>query len=261
MNENDFLIRTGAPLTVSSLQWFPLLMRDYELFLNAKSIFSLRLSSLPPSYASLDFLNALFRMDSDFSSFGKPTEFLNTVLSFFSAALRTPKENILNSLCWKNSENGLILEGFSFNDVFLSSFVLSSKIRPILAKQNGIILPNESDNAEIMESYSQKLKSNKDQNRLDFNIDDLIASVAFQSHVRESEIISHWTIREFEARRNAIERDKNHKIYAAAELSGFVKFKNGNPAPSWCFDLRDDRFGTVSASEITSKLDGNQNQS
>ena len=261
MNDTDFLIRTGAPITAASLPWFPILMRDYELFLNAKPIFTLRLSTLPPSYAALDFLNAVFQMDTDFAAAGKPSVLFQTLLSLYALALRLPREQFFSGVRFKKTENGFSFEGISVGDVFLFSFFLSTKIRSLIAEQNGILLPDEADNAEIMEAYSQKLKTNQNQNRLHFSTDDLIASVAFQSRVRESEILSDWTVREFEARRSAIDRDKNHKIYAQAELSGFVKFKNGNPAPSWCFDLRDERFGTVSTSEITSKLDGNSNLS
>ncbi len=261
MNDTDFLIRTGAPVTAVSLQWFPILMRDYELFLNAKSIFTLRLSSLHPSYAALDFCNAVFQLDADLADSGKPPCLFQTLLSIYALSLRLPKEQLFSGARLQKNENRFSFDGISVGDVFLSSFLLSTKIRSLIALQNGISLPDESDNAEIMDAYSKKLKTNQNQNRLHFSIDDLISSVAFHSHVRESEILSDWTVREFEARRSAITRDKNYQIYAQAELSGFVTFKNGNPAPSWCFDLSDDRFGTVSASEITAKLDGNSNPS
>ena len=45
--------------------------------------------------------------------------------------------------------------------------------------------------------------------------------------------LAEWTVREFEAAREAINRDK----YFTRFGSGFYSFKNNeNPYPSWCFE-------------------------
>ena len=76
-----------------------------------------------------------------------------------------------------------------------------------------------------------------------------IASVAYQSGIRERDI-NEWTVREFENRRKAIQRDKRYQMYGTAELSGMVSFKKGNPAPCWEFDIKADECGTMPLSEI-----------
>ena len=86
----------------------------------------------------------------------------------------------------------------------------------------------------------------------------MLSSVAYLSHVREKEIYQ-WTIREFENRKQAIDRDKRYTIYAQAEMSGFVKFKKGNPFPSWCFDKKQNQIGAMSMQEVQKKF-GNVKQ-
>lgn len=89
-------------------------------------------------------------------------------------------------------------------------------------------------------------------------MDDMISSVAYLSHVRDVEILD-WTVREFENRRRAIDRDKHYMLYASAELSGMVKFPDGNPAQSWLLDTIDTHKGTVPLSKIAQNM-GIQNK-
>jgi len=93
---------------------------------------------------------------------------------------------------------------------------------------------------------------------LNVSVSDLVASVAYLSHCRETDIYE-WTVAEFERRVRAIDRDKLYMIYATAESSGFVTFKSGNPVPSWRYDPKDNNiFGTVSGKDMESKLNGVQ---
>ena len=124
----------------------------------------------------------------------------------------------------------------------------SNIIRPLIAEQNGLKLPDESENAELVKDAELLAKADNDIS-LDINTDDLIASVAYQSGIRERDI-NEWTVREFENRRKAIQRDKRYQMYGTAELSGMVSFKKGNPAPCWEFDIKADECGTMPLSEI-----------
>ena len=257
MNERAIAIRKGLPITVSGISIYPVLMTHYEEFLSCKDIFLMRLSSLPAAYASLDFLSALHKMDFDFSSLmGKKTGLFERALRMYALAFRIPFDDLMAGVRVRMQGDECFFEGLDVGGVLISAFRLSSRFREIIAEQNGILLPDESDNAEIIESYEWKQKKAAEASRLRVSLDDLIASVAFQSHLREADILD-FTVREFEHRKNAIDRDKRYLLYSQAELSGFIKFKNGNPAPSWCFDLEDGGLGTVAAAEITKKLDGN----
>ncbi|MBQ8497546.1 MAG: hypothetical protein IJ489_08850 [Clostridia bacterium] len=257
MNERTLAIRRGLPVTVSGITLYPVLMTHYEEFLSCKDVFSMRLSSLPAAYASMDYLSALYRMDYDFSHItGNQTGIFERALQMYALSMRISSEEMANGIRVRMRDEEPVFEGLDIGGVLLSSFQLSTRFREIIAEQNGILLPNESDNAEIMESYKWKQKKEAVASRLRVSLDDLIASVAFQSRLREADILD-FTVHEFERRRNAIDRDKRYSLYTGAELSGFIKFKNGNPAPSWCFDLEDGGLGTVATAEITKKLDGN----
>ena len=100
----------------------------------------------------------------------------------------------------------------------------------MIARQNGLELPNEAENPELVEAEHDlnELKAPK----LDYDMNALVMSVAYQYRMRPKEL-AEWTVREFEAAREAINRDK----YFTRFGSGFYSFKNNeNPYPSWCFE-------------------------
>lgn len=61
-----------------------------------------------------------------------------------------------------------------------------------------------------------------------------MASMAHAAHMDETDFYT-WTIRKFILRKEAIDRAYRYLICAVSEAAG-GKFKNGNPAPSWCFE-------------------------
>ena len=114
---------------------------------------------------------------------------------------------------------------------------------------------DESENAELHKAAEEKREVQSTGVQIKADIDDLIASVAYQCRVRERDVDT-WTVREFELKKRAIDRDKRHSMYSQAELSGMVSFKSGNPAPSWCFDTLENELGTRALSEVGKQLSG-----
>lgn len=245
------LAREGAPIEWRGLNFYPLLMRRYDEFLRFRSVLSLRMGTLPAKYLSMDYLTALWEMDMDAAkSGGQVAGAFYSAIALCCMALQIDytdkqflQENIVLApdtpehvkiMCIALTQNG--------HTVNVTPAEFSREIRPILALQNGVELPNESDNAQLIKSEEERLAlaTEYGDGGLQLNTETLIASVAYLSHVREREIYEAWTVREFENRRAAIERDKRYMLYAQAELSGFVSFKQGNPAKSWCYDCRRD---------------------
>ena len=137
----------------------------------------------------------------------------------------------------------------------------SSKIRPLIAAQNALELPNEKENIDLVRAAEKRKEiENRGKLQLKFSIDDLISSVAYQSRVTEKEIYE-WTVREFENRKKAISRDKQFMLCGQAEMSGMATFSKGNPAPSWYFDVVDDSLGTVSFDELQKSMKGVEQKS
>lgn len=257
-------IRKDEPIEVCGLTLYPLTMEHYEKFLNMKSVLSIRLSALPVQYMSYDYLNAIFKMDMDNASSGKNvnTPLFSTVLYLFELALRIAPEQMEKSIKIYLTKDHLIDQLSVMQNgklVFLKSYEFSKKIRPVIAMQNSVELPDESANKDLIEAGIQKMQfHSQNESDIEFDVEKMISSVSYLSHVREKEIYE-WTIREFENRRQAIDRDKHYMLYSQAEMSGFVKFKKGNPFPSWCFDKNSDSIGSMSLDEVQ-KTFGNTTQ-
>lgn len=250
-------IRQGAPITLCGLTFYPILMENYEEFLSCKEAFTLRQGTLPAKYLSFDFLSALFVYDRDLIQDGeKAAGLFERVLRMLYLSLRIGYD------LQKAAKSILLQEGrlsrLSFTQLGTTTEItprmFADEIRPLIAMQNGLELPREEENVELVQAAEQK-KTLSEISDLKMSTDDLIASVAYQSRVAEKEI-NGWTVREFENRRRAIDRDKRYMLCGSAEMSGAVTFKKGNPAPSWCFDRIDDSLGTIGTSELIKTLDG-----
>lgn len=251
-------IRKGLPVTIHGFRLYPIKMSQYEEFENCKNAIALRVSSLPVKYISKDYITAVFDFEMDMLIEKKQTagilaRFVHLLL--LSLRIENNKENQQKLIVVEKSEKGTHLKHFSFiqdgREFTLSPSEISFQVRPIIAQINGIELPDESDNLDLVIANEQKVESKaQDAARLKTSVDDLISSVAYLSGCRERDV-DEWTVREFELRRRAIDRNANFMLYGQASLSGFVSFKKGNPYPSWCYDLLDESLGTQALSELS----------
>ena len=253
-------IRRGLPIEALGLQFYPITMTDYEEFLECKGVLALRMTSLANKsieYLSMPFLAALWAIDYDTArATGKPVGMLQRILLLLCLSLRLghDEQNKLNNVyCDRTDPRNLrcievIQDG---KTVRISPVEFTTTVRPLIAEQNGIELPDESFNPELVQEEQNAAQDKA--SKLHFDIDVLIASVAHASGLRECNI-DEWTVTEFERRRQAIDRALNYTIYTQAELGGMVKFKKGNPYQSWCFDV--DK-GLSPALKTASELKGN----
>lgn len=257
-SERAFKIRNGDMIEACGLELYPINMRHYETFSCCKDALSLRLSSLPVRLMAMDFLTAVFTMEIEALGAGeKNIGIFGRIIRLFNLALRAEIDNerLSNSIvCSSQGQLTAIKVWQNTKEHSITPFDFSNVIRPIIAEQNGIELPDEQDNIDLVRSNDEK---NALTNKTDLkaNIDDLIASVAYQSRMTEREI-NNMTVREFEQRRKAIDRDKRYMLYMSAELSGMVKFKGGNPYQSWCFDSRGEELGTMGVDTLGKALQG-----
>lgn len=238
-------IRCGEPITRCGLTLYPIQMSDYEQFMECRSVWTLRLGTLPVKYQMLDYISALYSLEMDtISAYGAKTGFFERAIRLFYLSLRIGVEKIADTFRITEKDIGgnrvldeliIVLED---REMRIKSFEFSTQIRPLVAEMNGLELPDESENLDLVKDI-EELQSKAQGKPLNQNLNDLISSVAYQSHVSEKEINT-WTVREFEARKRAIDRDKRYMMYGQAELGGMVSFKQGNPAPSWCFDAIED---------------------
>lgn len=154
-------IRKDEPIEVCGLTLYPLTMEHYEEFMNMKNVLSIRLSALPVQYMAYDYLNAIFKMDTDHASSGKDTHMtlLSTVLYLFELALRIAPEQMEKSVNVSLTKDHLIDQIIVMQNgkrVCLKSNEFSKKIRPVMARQNCVELPDESANRDLIEAGIQK---------------------------------------------------------------------------------------------------------
>lgn len=257
--DERILIRQGKPVSCLGLTFYPIQMCYYDIFLLCKEALTVRLSTLPVKYAVKDYINAIFALEIDSARqkqqiggiFGK-------ILTLLKLSLRIDSfggEDLFkdNLRFRKGADETLEIDKFIVTQnnetVELSVLDISTKIRSLIARQNGIELPDENESVDLAKAQAEMNELKNGAVKLNSSIETLISSVAYNSRVSEREI-SDWTILEFENRRKAIERDKRYMLYSQAEMSGMVSFKKGNPYPSWCYDTIDETAGTMSLSQL-----------
>ena len=237
-------IRTYKPIEKLGLTFYPITMEHYEEFQACKSVLTIRLGTLPIKYATMDYFTAIYSWDKDTHA-----DIFGYLFILLCLSLRiSPTEN--NIRIYGNDDivtkftviqNGKIVE--------ITPQQYSTIIRPLIAEQNGIKLPDESENIELIKDIEAVSKYKNQNSKIKPNVEDLISPVAYLSHVREQENYE-WTIKEFEGRFSAINRDKLYTIYKTAELSGMVEFKQGNPYESWCYDTEIDIYDNNTLAEV-----------
>lgn len=255
-------IRRALPITECGLKFYPITMQDYEIFIQCKDSLTLRLGTLPVKYLTKNYVSAIFalEMDSIKSSDKNKGIFYRLLrLLYLSLRIEMTVEMLNSSIFYVQKQDDIELQHILVKQdekvVKLTPNDLSFKIIPVIAEQNGIELPDQSANIDLVVANEQKKEIENQKLKLKLDLNDKIASVSYLSRVPEREI-DKWTVREFEARYNAIERDKRFMIYGQAEAGGMVSFKNGNPYPSWCFDKIDDSLGGIPLSNFQKNLQG-----
>lgn len=257
--ERKARIRKGQPIEALGLQFYPITMAEYEEFLECKSVLAIRMTSLAKTnieYLSMPFLSALWAIEVDALMQKEKWGGFERVIKLLLLSLRLGSKNIDSVKCLTeriNPRNLLYIEVEQTDGqpVKISPAEFTTIVRPLIAEQNGIDLPNESYDDELVEE--EQYITQEQSSKVKFDMETLIASVANASRLRECDI-DEWTVKEFERRRQAIDRDKYFMLYTQAEMSGMVKFKKGNPYPSWCLDKEQ---GLSPALKTASELKGN----
>lgn len=259
--------KTGEPLRFKQLYVYPLTVKDYGILWSCESALTIRMSTLPVTYAIKSYAEALFAIAIDGKDVvvnGDVVARANDWLRFLMllcASLHIPLKQMRNCIGFNVDKNdkkrlaSVTVTQFTEQEEILEVLTVSdlNSLRDILAKLNGRNLPDESENAELAQA-DEDIRSQSGI-RLDINIDSLLASVARDQRVRIKDLYP-WTIYEFELIRSAIERERRFTVYGIGENSGMVKFPKGNPFPSIFFDKPAESSAVISASEFTSRING-----
>ncbi len=232
-------LRTFQPIEYEGLHFYPLQVKHFALYQNAKPAMELMLSSLPLRYVKCSWIQALVALDLEAKEGEVKTGFFASVLLLLDAALKTnalKDPSILVPVQSKDGKFGALLVRQEGKEPKVLEEKHFAKIREILAAQNDYVIPNENWNPELVRAQAY-LRDQRTIPGMSGTMEEAVYAVAAATGHRPGEIWD-WPLREFWEMQSAVDRRLRFQIYTAAEMSGQVKFKNGNPCPTWIWEKK-----------------------
>lgn len=126
-----------------------------------------------------------------------------------------------------------------------------AQVRKTIVEMNGDELPDESENPELVEAENDL--ANLQKSSLEYDPETMIESVACSMGLRARDVMD-WTIYEFRKTLAAKSRMLRYVICGIGEQSGFVKWKRGNPNPSWYLDRPREMQSLQPIGEVSQRL-------
>lgn len=258
--EQQDAVQRGKPIMWNGLTLYPILVSDYLQFSDAKMGLMVAQQTLPVKYVCMRFLEALYAMDYDARMNGEQERglFLR-LLIFLRLAMRLPikksedgKEYVEMYIATSRDEprklaSIKVKQGDVNAEITPKNF---GQLRTILAAQNGIELPDETDNPELIQAEKDIAAHNAPNLKPDFEA--LLYSAAVKTGAQPEDIYD-WTVRRFALTEEAITRTTGHLIAALTEANG-GKYKEGNPFPSWKYDRNEGSHALISFESLQSRL-------
>lgn len=228
----------GDPRELYGLTFSPLTMNVYPAWISFSGALTIRMSTLPARYAVKCYADALYTM---LREQGDTRYMMFKLLMGLSMGL--PEEDISNCIREVGTQDGLksVIIQCGENRAVLLPHQLDA-VRKAIAEMNGAEVPDESENAEIVQA-EEDLKNLGRKDDLDINLYDEMASVAAVGGLRMHDLRD-MSILEYTRLKRAHSRRMLYLICAIAEGNG-AKFSKGNPAPNWMFDRTDPDHGLV----------------
>lgn len=235
-------VRENRPIEHNGLTFYPLRVRDYGLYTRARPAYELLLSSLPPQMARHAWCACLWEMDRAMEAQGQTPFYFPAAMLVLARALhlqpigagseaRYPLRPIFTEKSHALKHLEIQLPD-SCVPALLNMQELS-RIRELIAAQNCYTIPDENWNPELLRAQ-EYLNAQKGTNGVKPDLEAAVYAVAVGTGRRAAEIWD-WPIREFIKAQEAIGRKYDYQIYTGAEMSGFIKFRHGNPHPSWLY--------------------------
>ena len=232
-------VETYHPVTFEGIMLYPIKVRDYEAFGNARPALDFLQQSLPVRYLSMPLLSAYYAMDVENSLNGEQPEglFLRAMLFLVLSFCYRPELPVKDRLheflsgVYSSADDPTVLKRIEFEQNGVTKEItpiMFSRMRPVLAAQNGIELLSADANPELVEAERDLAELNGPE--IDYNLQALLSFVSALSHAEESEIYD-WPILKLNRRRDAYERVLQFLLCGLASANG-AQFKGGNPVPS-----------------------------
>lgn len=243
-------IRKYQPIETEGLTFYPILVKNYDLFQIGKTAIDVMQQSLPVRLMSVPLMQAFYAMDYDAVQNGQePIGLLSRCLLFLGLSMRLGSgdaESIVRRfrlVIDPNDQSKLKAIAFTLNgeEMLRITPVQFQRLRPILAAQNGIKLVSEKDNPELVQA--EKDLADESGVPLTGDFGELISTVAALTGADESEI-DEWPILKLQNRQNAFARIFGYVICSLGQTNG-AKWKGGMPHPSLWFERASRESGAV----------------
>lgn len=232
---------SACPEAWNGLLVYPVLMRDYSLFLAVKDSILSAQQSWPFPWSTAKYWDGLFGM-------GLIPRLCLMLKLVFRLEERDGALPLFPKMNGEKLESLTVFQGEQTGVITAKNF---GGLRELIARQNGLELPDETNNAELVEAKRYLAQQRTPPLKADF--ESLIYSVACALKTDPEELLN-WTIRRFRATEQALDRSIGH-LTASITLAAGGKFKGGNPYPSWKYDREETGvFETLDA--LSKRVDG-----
>lgn len=237
-------IRRYEPVETEGLVLWPVLVEEYEEYLIARASIEFMQQRLPRVLVNMPLLQAYFALDSQSVADEQiPTGLMARAVLFLALSLRIgqglPVEQRIAQFRPRVDAHGKLKslyfspDGEEICEISPAKF---QRLRPILAAQNGLEIPPDDANPELVDTERELAAKNAPE--MDMSLESLIASVAALSGADEKEIYD-WPIAKLQNRQRALHRALDYLICGTGEAQG-TKWKKGNPCPNPFFDRKKD---------------------
>lgn len=214
-----------TPIEIYGLRVYPITMRNIYDF--RESISTLQINPMELDFGEMsEQLSALSYLELVAIFSHGDEDFRNRLYTILKLAFRVSDESI-RILVQDDKVTLVVIQ--NGKEIKLSSGKFN-RVKDIILYQNSVEIINLNENQRILEANRRVDALNAANSTV--TIEDEIYSVAAASQIDIKEI-EKWTINRFKKMVETYDNFINYKIFKSAEMSGFVKFKGGNPFKSW----------------------------
>lgn len=225
------------PVTTDGITTYPILVRDYRMFDIGRIALEFVQQSLPVALVSIPLLDAFYRMDQQtIEEQSDGPLLLSSVLVALRLALRLgvgdDAAEMMKTTRIKADEERGVLHSIIFyteDDAIEITPRRFQRLRPVIAAQNGAVVPSDTANPQILEM--ERLAAQKETKHMDPKLCDKIIFAAQSAGVPE-EAVWDWPILKLERNAALAQRRLDYLAASIGQMSGLVQYKDGSPVPS-----------------------------
>lgn len=226
------------PVTVEGIKLYPVRVSESLAFEFGRMALECVQQSLPVAYLSVPLLTAFYQMDLEaLQTTGQVSGWMSSAIALLFLCLRLgegmePMERAKRTLILPDENNSQKLREIRFlteeGPVSVTPRTFA-RLRPVIAAQNGIRLPSDTANPEILKMEAMMAK--KELEGLEIRLSDKVIFAAQGCGLPEEEVWG-WPILKLDRNVEILRRRLDYLAVTTGQMSGMVSFKDGNPVPS-----------------------------